>query len=148
MHVIECDVPSTSALSRDLIDNCHFHDSYRAPLARPDDRSPFTPTYHFAIETYQGTEEPFIRIRALADLIAGLHGGTIDDSGSLEYAINENKVQALSCQATSEALGWRIRTPLDAGLTQLGSWYRARSDRPLLKQLMLDDLNAIVEAVA
>jgi hypothetical protein len=36
MHVIECDVPSTSALSRDLIDNCHFHDSYRAPLARPE----------------------------------------------------------------------------------------------------------------
>jgi hypothetical protein len=36
MHVIECDVPSTSALSRDLIDNCHFHDSWRAPLARPE----------------------------------------------------------------------------------------------------------------
>jgi hypothetical protein len=36
MHVIECDVPSTSALSRDLIDNCHFHDSWRAQLARPE----------------------------------------------------------------------------------------------------------------
>jgi hypothetical protein len=36
MHVIECDVPSTSALSRDLIDNCYFHDSWRAPLARPE----------------------------------------------------------------------------------------------------------------
>jgi hypothetical protein len=36
MHVIECDVPSTSALSRDLIDSCYFHDSYRAPLAHPE----------------------------------------------------------------------------------------------------------------
>jgi hypothetical protein len=36
MRVIECDVPSTSALSRDLIDKCDFHDSWRAPLARPE----------------------------------------------------------------------------------------------------------------
>jgi hypothetical protein len=36
MRVIECDVPSTSALSRDLIDKCDFHDSCRAPLARPE----------------------------------------------------------------------------------------------------------------
>jgi hypothetical protein len=36
MHVIECDVPSSSALSRELIGNAHFHDSYRAPLARPE----------------------------------------------------------------------------------------------------------------
>jgi Protein of unknown function (DUF2867) len=36
MHVIECEVPSSSALSRELIANAYFHDSYRAPLARPD----------------------------------------------------------------------------------------------------------------
>jgi hypothetical protein len=36
MHVVECDVPSASALSRDLIGNADFHGSYRAPLARPD----------------------------------------------------------------------------------------------------------------
>jgi hypothetical protein len=35
MHVIECDVPPTSALSRDLIRTAYFHDSYRVPLARP-----------------------------------------------------------------------------------------------------------------
>jgi Protein of unknown function (DUF2867) len=34
MHVFQCDVPSVSALSRDLIRNAYFHDSYRAPLAR------------------------------------------------------------------------------------------------------------------
>jgi hypothetical protein len=36
MRVIECDVPSTSALSRDLIDNCYSHDSWRAPPAHPE----------------------------------------------------------------------------------------------------------------
>jgi hypothetical protein len=36
MHVIECEVPSSSALSRDLIANADFHDCYRAPLARPE----------------------------------------------------------------------------------------------------------------
>jgi hypothetical protein len=36
MHVVECDVPSSSALSPDLIRTAYFHDSYRAPLARPE----------------------------------------------------------------------------------------------------------------
>jgi hypothetical protein len=36
MHVIECDVPPSSALSRDLIRNAYFRDSYRVPLTRPD----------------------------------------------------------------------------------------------------------------
>src|SRR3954451_21192159 len=35
MNVIECDVPTSSALSRDLIRSAWFHDSYRVPLARP-----------------------------------------------------------------------------------------------------------------
>jgi hypothetical protein len=34
MRVIECDVPSSSMLNRDLIDSCYFHDSYRVPLTR------------------------------------------------------------------------------------------------------------------
>jgi hypothetical protein len=34
MHIVECDVPSHSVLSRDLIENAHFRDSYRAPLTR------------------------------------------------------------------------------------------------------------------
>ena len=36
MSVIECDVPSSSMLDRDLIARCYFHDSYRAPLRRTD----------------------------------------------------------------------------------------------------------------
>jgi hypothetical protein len=33
MHVTECDVPSSSALGRDLINAAYFHDSYQVPLA-------------------------------------------------------------------------------------------------------------------
>jgi Protein of unknown function (DUF2867) len=36
MHVVECDVPSSSALDRDLIAISYFHDSYRMPLTRPE----------------------------------------------------------------------------------------------------------------
>ena len=36
MHVFECDVPSNSALSPELIRHAYFRDSYRAPLARPE----------------------------------------------------------------------------------------------------------------
>jgi hypothetical protein len=36
MQVIECDAPSGSVLSRELIRNAYFHDSYRAPLTRPE----------------------------------------------------------------------------------------------------------------
>jgi len=34
MPVIECEVPSSGALSQDLIRSAYFHDCYRVPLAR------------------------------------------------------------------------------------------------------------------
>ncbi len=34
MHVTECDVPASSALSLDLVRSAYFHDSYRVPLAQ------------------------------------------------------------------------------------------------------------------
>jgi hypothetical protein len=36
MSIIECDVPSSDGLSRDLIDHAYFRDSYRVLLDRPD----------------------------------------------------------------------------------------------------------------
>jgi len=36
MQVIECDLPSSSALAPDIIGKACFHDSYRAPLTRPE----------------------------------------------------------------------------------------------------------------
>jgi hypothetical protein len=34
MNVVECDVPSGSMLSRELIERAYFYDSYRVPLSR------------------------------------------------------------------------------------------------------------------
>jgi hypothetical protein len=34
MHVVECELPPTSALGKDAISKAYFHDSYRVPLAR------------------------------------------------------------------------------------------------------------------
>ena len=36
MSVIECDVPASSALDRELVGNCDFRDSYRVPLSHPE----------------------------------------------------------------------------------------------------------------
>ena len=36
MSVVECDVPSDSAMGKDLIERADFRDAYRAPLRRPD----------------------------------------------------------------------------------------------------------------
>jgi hypothetical protein len=36
MQVAECDIPFSSTLSGDPVRNAYFHDSWRAPLARPD----------------------------------------------------------------------------------------------------------------
>jgi hypothetical protein len=35
MQVVECELPSTSALGKDAISKAYFHDSYRVPLTRP-----------------------------------------------------------------------------------------------------------------
>ena len=36
MSVVECDVPSQSALGADLIEHADFRDAYRAPLRRSE----------------------------------------------------------------------------------------------------------------
>lgn len=112
---------------------------------RPGRRTPFTPTFHFAIEGYVGTSEPFIRIAALAGQVAQLYGARVDDASSREYALNENKVQALNCRATAKALDWFIRKPFDEGLAQLGAWYQAATDRSALRELMQRDVSVLME---
>ena len=36
MNIVECDVPSSSMLSRELVARAYFRDSYRAPLSRKE----------------------------------------------------------------------------------------------------------------
>ena len=113
-----------------------------------DDRSPFTPTFHFTIEQYTGTAEPYITMEGLAQQVASLHSARVDDSNCTDWAPNENKLQALNCQATREALWWKAKKSLPEALTDLGLWYQAEEDRASLNQLLDKDLAEVIAGVA
>jgi nucleoside-diphosphate-sugar epimerase len=114
---------------------------------RPDERSPFTPTYHFAIEKYDGTTEPFIRMEPLATLVAHLFGAKVDDSQCVDYPPNENKVQALKCESTRASLKWTVRRPFVDALRDVGKWYEPINESQR-KALLASDLRAAVEAMS
>lgn len=115
---------------------------------RPEDRSPCTPSFHFANETYEGSTEPYIRMQALAEQVAALFSARVDDTGCVDYPPNENKIQALDCQVTRQALGWQVRKAFKAALKELGEWYSNEDDRTRLKQLMQRDLDALLSSLA
>jgi CDP-glucose 4,6-dehydratase len=119
---------------------------YKAGKVRPEDRSPFTPTYHFSLEKYDETEDPYITMEAFANLVASLYNSRIDQSQCIDYAPNENKVQALSCSITREELGWETKRSFAEGLRELGNWYRFLNDRKSLKQLIEHDLSELIES--
>ncbi len=114
---------------------------------RPDSRTPFTPSYHFTIEDYEGTPEPYIRMEALAKQVAGLFAATVDDSNCIDYPPNENRVQALNCRATRDSLQWQVKKPFAKALAELGDWYQAETDRSRLMQLNDGDLGALIAAL-
>ena len=91
-------------------------------------RSPFTPTFHFAIESYEGTEEPYIRMQALSSFVCKLFSVDVDDSVAVDYAKNENKVQALNCSKTRSDINWSIRKPFNDAIIDLSKWYRQGED--------------------
>jgi CDP-glucose 4,6-dehydratase len=116
--------------------------------ARPTGRSPFTQTHHFAIERYEGTLTPYITMQRLASEVASLFGAQVDDATCTDYPPNENRVQALNCRLTREALGWQPTRSLSDGLSGLGAWYRAERQRQRLMELIELDLSTIVEGLA
>jgi CDP-glucose 4,6-dehydratase len=88
-------------------------------------RSHEVPTFHFAIEVYSGTDEPFVRIQDLARLVADLtHARVEEDEGCVDYMPNENPVQGLSCARAREQLGWRPFRGFEESLEELVEWYR------------------------
>jgi CDP-glucose 4,6-dehydratase len=111
---------------------------------RPESRMLFTPTFHFAMEKYEGTEHPYICMEPLARLIAGIYRVRIDYSNCIDYPLNENKIQALNCAETKKALGWEAKKPFAAALSELGEWYKEDCERTKLKQLINDELEMIV----
>ena len=52
--------------------------------ATPPERTPFTPTFHFSIVKYEGTDKPFIRMHQVAQIVAGLTSAKIEPLDSRE----------------------------------------------------------------
>lgn len=115
--------------------------------ARPEERTPFTPSFHFAIEQYEGAVTPYVCMEPLARNVATLFSATVDDTDCIDYPPNENKIQALNCAATRAALGWSVRKTFDDSLRQLGDWYQSESKRDRLRALIEQDLDLIISDV-
>jgi len=113
--------------------------------ARPDSRSPFTPTFHFAIEDYGDTHSPYIQMLAVANLTAELTGARANPA-TVDYAENENKVQALNCDATRRTLGWSPHVSFAEGIAKLAEWFDARGDTSALARLAETDAELIVKS--
>lgn len=105
------------------------------------------PTYHFSLNTYPNTPEPFIRMGELADLIAGLYGGKVNDKQALDYGPNEKKVQALNCKHSYEQLKWTPSMTMDKAILEMGEWYAAIDDQIRLKTLINKSLDYLVKMI-
>lgn len=81
---------------------------------------------HFAIQKYAGSDRPFIRLESLANEVAAVTGAKVvqKDPGG-DWAPNENREQALNCEATNTLLAWAPRRTLTEGLTELPAWFSA-----------------------
>lgn len=88
---------------------------------RPRD-SQDVPAFHFALEHYEGTAEPFVRMKDLAKLVSLQVGGRVDDKASIEYAPGEIEVQAMSCKDTCAALNWQPFVQLAEGIARVAKW--------------------------
>ena len=112
---------------------------------RPEDRSPFTPTFHFAIEKYDHSQHPYITMESLAQIVASIYGAKVNKEKAVKYAPNENKIQALNCEKTRSDLNWEIKKPLDIAIRDLGDWYKNIDNHTILKELIEKDVNSIVQ---
>jgi nucleoside-diphosphate-sugar epimerase len=89
----------------------------------------FTPTFHFALQDYKKDNENFIRIEELADLVASIFGAEVEvQEGCVDYASNENPVQALNCTHTFKRLDWQPRIDMSTGIKELREWYTPEHD--------------------
>lgn len=114
----------------------------------PQGRKPFTPTYHFALEDYGNPAEPFIRMGVLAKKVGGLLSSKVEEAHDcVDYAKNENKIQALNCAETKRILAWEAKRSLDNGILQLAKWYKAGQTRAALELLIKQDIEEIVNAI-
>ncbi|MGA3370371.1 MAG: NAD(P)-dependent oxidoreductase [Terracidiphilus sp.] len=110
-------------------------------------KSPFTPTFHFAIERYPGTDNPYVRMEALAQLVTERVGGRVDETNCVDYAEGENRVQALDCSTTRLGLSWAPQVPIEEGIDKLNSWYASVGDEARLTGLIRSEIGAIISSL-
>ena len=122
-----------------------------SPNEIPNDisgRSPFTPTFHFAIESYENTSEPYIRMNALADIVARLFNAEVrETSDAIDFAPKENPIQAINCKETRSSINWEIRKPLQDALTEAGAWYLPTATIDDHKQAIQRDIEFILNGL-
>jgi len=104
---------------------------------------PFTPTFHFSIERYENTNEPFIRMSELENIISNLFGVNIEGNGE-KYAPNENEIQALDCTTTKKVLRWSPKKGFETGIQELGEWYKISNDSKGLGELISRSCGEII----
>lgn len=92
------------------------------------DKSPFTPTFHFAIQDYAKGEN-FIRIEELANIVGQHFNATVKElDGCVDFAPQENPVQALNCDLTFKKLDWKPKISLPDGIANLKTWYTTQNE--------------------
>ncbi|OWY25794.1 hypothetical protein C7N43_31710 [Sphingobacteriales bacterium UPWRP_1] len=107
-----------------------------------------TPTFHFAIEHYAGTTEPFLRIHKIASLVANLFKDVqiVEAPNCRDYALKENPVQALNCAYTRKSLQWKPVKPFETALEETRDWYMICNQTEQRKRsLMEKNLIEIIE---
>lgn len=116
----------------------------------PINRTPFTPTYHFAIERYSETNFPFIRMNNLAALAAKIFGNAsvVEADDCLDYAPEENRIQALNCLQTRDNLNWAPLKSFEKAIEELGEWYKKENQsKELLKSLIDKKIAELVDGL-
>ena len=106
-----------------------------------------TPTFHFAIETYEETADPYLRLESLAQIISGIVPCAIDDTETETWAPNEIRNMALNCSETRKTLNWQTLRTLTEGLGERADWYRAGNDTVALKAFVQRDLARILDSL-
>jgi nucleoside-diphosphate-sugar epimerase len=103
------------------------------------------PTFHFAIEKYEWSERPFLRMGTLAKVVAEITGATVEeDEDCVDYMPNENPVQGLSCARTAELLGWKPAKEFGKALAELAEWYKLEKEPARRAEVIRAEVEAVV----
>jgi hypothetical protein len=116
----------------------------REKAKRPAPELVVTPTYHFSVEHYPGIEEPYVRMAALARLVAEMFGAIVNDRDAVDYALHENPIQGLNCEQTRSDLDWAPTHSLEDMVEKLGFWLDAGNNREKRRQLLDDEIEQLV----